>query len=223
MSLSGTFARTLVAALPVVAPLVVVWSAPQAFAQDIDAMATWTAAAVIHYSVVGEFSGETRIMSFERTFPVSDSAQVTDRVEVEFDWDQQELKPVGAPVFGNFPSTTAALRVLEGCPATKIEGAFEFATIVEWKELPYPMSGIGLVLRRDYVGGAIPHPARESGAGACGHRWDRSRQVQKPTKAEWGPRRQWHWPCRASFPSVRTASRSSRRARVGRGPTRPRS
>ena len=37
-------------------------------------------------------------MSFERTFPESDSAQVTDRVDVDFDWDQQELKPVGAPV-----------------------------------------------------------------------------------------------------------------------------
>lgn len=167
MSLLRAFARTLVAA-----PLAVAWSAPPAFAQDVDAMAKWTAATVIHYSVVGEFSGETRIMSFERTFPVSDTAQVSDRVEVEFDWDQQEFKPVGTPVFRNFPSTTGVLRVLEGCPATQVEGVFEFATITEWKELPYPTSGIGLVIRRDYVGGAIPHPARESGAGACGHRWD---------------------------------------------------
>lgn len=172
MLLSRRFTRSQFTTLPVVTLLVAALSAQEAFAQDINAMAKWTAATVIHYSVVGEFSGETRIMSFEQMFPVSDSAQVTDRVEVEFDWDQQEFKLVGAPVFRNVPSTTGALRVLEGCPATQIEGAFEFATIVEWKELPYPMSGISLVIRRDYAGGAIPHPARESGAGACGHRWD---------------------------------------------------
>jgi hypothetical protein len=130
MSLSLRFTRTLISCLPVVAPLLVVLSTQEAFAQDIDAMTKWTAATVIHYSVVGEFSGETWIMSFERTFPVSDSAQVTDRVEVEF------------------------------------------ATIVEWKELPYPMAGIGLVIRRDYPGGAIPHPPPETGSKPCGHRWD---------------------------------------------------
>ena len=76
MSFPRSFARALVTTLPVVAPLVVTWSAPQVLAQDVDAMAKWTAATVIHYSVVGEFSGETRIMSFARTIPVSDSTQV---------------------------------------------------------------------------------------------------------------------------------------------------
>jgi hypothetical protein len=83
MSFPRTFAYARVTTLPVVALLVVAWSAPHAFAQDVDAMAKWTAATVIHYSVVGEFSGETRILSFEKSFPVSDSTQVTDRVEVE--------------------------------------------------------------------------------------------------------------------------------------------
>jgi hypothetical protein len=155
----------LVTLLPVVA-----WPAPQAFAQDVDAMAKWTALTVVHYRVVGEFSGESRLFSFEKTYPVSDSAPVTDRAEFEFDWNQNEMSLVGKPVIRNFPTKTGALAPLPGCPGTKVEGPFEFATIVALKVVPY--QGLGLAIRRDHPGGATPQPAKESGGAPCGHAWD---------------------------------------------------
>jgi hypothetical protein len=51
-------------------------------AQDINAMARWTSLKVVHYRVVGEFSG-----------PIDEggiSARVIDSVDIEFDWDQIE-------------------------------------------------------------------------------------------------------------------------------------
>jgi hypothetical protein len=57
---------------------------------------------------------------------------------------------------------------LKGCPATKLEGAFEFATVTGLKDMP---PGVGLDVKRDHPDGAVPHPAPETGGAACGHAW----------------------------------------------------
>ena len=160
--------RTCKCALVAIVPLLASVSAP-VFAQDVDAMAKWTALTVLHYRVVGEFSGEERILSPPNKYPVSVSAPVTDRVELEFDWDQQEMKLVGKPVIRNFPTKAGAIAPRQGCPVAKVEGTFEFATAVALKDVP---GGVALDIRRDHAGGAVPLPGPESGGALCGHAWD---------------------------------------------------
>lgn len=164
MSVSCTFARALVAGLSVLA-----LSAPQAFAQDVDAMAKWTEAKVVRWKVVGEFTGTTVILS-GATF--SRSAQVADRVEIEFDWDQYEMKVVGTPVLRNFPTKVGAFTpgptTFGECPAPRIEGTLELLTAVAMKEA---MGGPAVEVKRDQPGGAIPYPGA-SATGKCGDAWE---------------------------------------------------
>jgi hypothetical protein len=91
--------RALLAALIVTAGF-----ASPASGQDVDAMARWTAATVIRYRVVGEYSGAQNGL-----------AEVTDRLEFDFDWDQTEMKIVGKPVIRNFPTKVGKVRAGPGC------------------------------------------------------------------------------------------------------------
>jgi hypothetical protein len=123
--------RTLLAALIVTAGF-----ASPAAGQDIDAMARWTAATVIRYRVVGEYAGVQNGL-----------AEVTDRLEFEFDWDQTEMKIVGKPVIRNFPTKVGKVGAGPGCGPYKIEGPLEFATVTAVEVHPtMGMSGV-LVLK----------------------------------------------------------------------------
>jgi len=101
-------------------------SARESAAQNIDLMAEWTAATVVHYKVTAEFSGEAPIGKAR--------GMVTDRFEVEFDWNQSEYAMIGTPIIKNFPSKLVSL-LKTGCPNT-VSGAFEHATIVELRNDP---------------------------------------------------------------------------------------
>ena len=128
-----------------------------AFAQDIDAMARWTAYQIVHYKVVGEFSGEVLVLTGAKGFKAT--ANATDRIEVEFDWNQQEFNLVGKPVIRNFPTKLGALIPPTKCGPPTVSGTFEFVT---GTELTAPeamrMSGALLInVRRDLPAGIIPH------------------------------------------------------------------
>jgi hypothetical protein len=69
-------------------------------------MMKWSAAEIVHYDVLADFSGEVEIMRAQGT-PYR--TQVKDRVEVGFDWNQNETKLVGTPVVKNFPTTVGAV------------------------------------------------------------------------------------------------------------------
>ena len=58
-------------------------------------MAKCTGYTIIHYKVVGVFSGQTPVLVAK---PLESQALVTDRVEFEVDWNQQEFKLVGTPL-----------------------------------------------------------------------------------------------------------------------------
>jgi len=103
-------------------------SAP-AQAQDVNAMAKWTAATVVRYRVVGEYSGPATIVSGTKSKRTG-TAQVTDRVEIDFDWDQTEMKIVGKPVIRNFPTTVVTLIAPPQCAAPRVEGPLEHATVL---------------------------------------------------------------------------------------------
>ena len=142
-----------------------------AWAQDMDAMAKWTAAKVVHYRVVGEFSGAVNILS------IRDRATVTDRVEIEFDWNQEENKVVGKPIIRNLPTKLGAIAPLAECPAPKVNGAFEFITILSVKDQPdetMRMAAAGIVIegRRDHPAGEAPVIPNRAEA-PCGTTWEK--------------------------------------------------
>ncbi len=76
---------------------------------DMDLMAKWSAVAVVHYAVVGEYAGDTMIIYGAQG--TSGKARVTDRVELGFDWNQNETALVGRPTFTNFPSRVTLIPV----------------------------------------------------------------------------------------------------------------
>lgn len=107
-------------------------SARESAAQNIDLMAKWTAATVVKYKVTAEFSGEAVLFS---TGGVQGRGMVTDRFEVEFDWDQSEFAMIGTPIIKNFPSKLVSVLKNGTCTPT-VSGAFEHATIVELRNDP---------------------------------------------------------------------------------------
>lgn len=150
--------------------LMLVGCARPVWAQDTDAMLKWTETKVVHYRAVGEFSGTLNILP-------RGGAAVTDRVEIDFDWNQEENKLVGEPAIKNFPTKTGAIVPMEGCPAPKVNGAFEFITILSLKDQPdetVRMSAAGLIMesRRDYPAGEVPL-LPNSAASSCGSTWEK--------------------------------------------------
>ena len=103
----------------------------RAATQNVDLMAKWTAATIVNYKVVAEFSGEAVLFTAE----LPGRGMVTDRFEVEFDWNQSEYSMIGKPVIRNFPSTLVSV-LRNGTCATTVSGAFEHATIVELRNDP---------------------------------------------------------------------------------------
>ena len=133
-------------------------------------MLKWTETKVVHYRVVGEFSATLNIL------PRSEAA-VTDRVEIDFDWSQEENKLVGAPAIRNFPTKTGTMVPLLGCPAPKVNGAFEYITILSLKDQPdesMRMGAAGLVMesKRDYPAAEVPL-LPDSSAASCGSTWEK--------------------------------------------------
>lgn len=141
----------------------------RASAQDMNAMAKWTEAKVVHYRVVGEFSGVVDILL------AGHNLAVTDRVEIEFDWNQEHNKLVGTPVIRNFPTKAGAIVPGVACPAPKVNGAFEFTTILSLKDQPDEttrMAAAGVVMesRRDHPAAEVPTKPPRAEA-SCGDTW----------------------------------------------------
>lgn len=107
-------------------------SVRESAAQNIDLMAKWTAATVVNYKVTAEFSGEAVLFTADG---LPGRGMVTDRFEVEFDWDQSEFAMIGKPVIKNFPSKLVSV-LKNGTCTTTVSGAFEHATIVELRNDP---------------------------------------------------------------------------------------
>jgi hypothetical protein len=135
-------------------------------AQDMDAMAKWANAKVIHYHVVGDFSGSTKVLKGKGR---DVSGKVTDHVEIDFDWDQMQQKIAGDPVIKNSPTKVDSMESLEGCPASKLEGPYEYFTFqsVSAMAVMFEMRG-----RRDLPAGSLPGVKNENDQHAkCGEIW----------------------------------------------------
>ena len=130
---------------------------------DMDLMAKWSAVAVVHYAVVGEYAGEPMIMRGAQG--TNRTARVTDRVELTFNWNQNETALVGTATFTNFPSRVTVTPV-EGCPPTRITGSYDHIEILSAKQMS---SVLQVATKRSYAAGSIPYPGEST---PCGTAWD---------------------------------------------------
>jgi hypothetical protein len=132
------------------------------FPQDVDAMAKWTALTIVHYRVVGEYAAEAPLLA--GTTP--SKAQATDRVDIEFDWDQFEMKMAGEAKVTNSPTTFTPLAV-GPCPPARPSGALEIATALSVENAAAP-GMINVALKTDTPAGAAPTASDD---GPCGSAW----------------------------------------------------
>ena len=156
-------------------------------AQDMEAMAKWTSYTIVHYKAVGEFSGEVTLLTGSgKRVPTEIKAQASDRIEVEFDWNQQEFNLVGKPVIRNFPTKLGSV-VFPGlppalsaktCPAPKTDSALELVTGLSLKaDEGMRMSGfVNLEVRRDQPAGSYPAFGNTD---TCGEIWETSKAVSE--------------------------------------------
>lgn len=119
-------------------------------------MAKWTSASIVRYQILAEFSGGPVVASIPSLGPGRGvTAQVTDRFEVDLQWNQQDFAIVGMPVIRNFPSVKGALTPSK-CPMSAA-GPFEHATVVAVRDdaaLRYA-NGVMAEVRRDLSAGTL--------------------------------------------------------------------
>jgi hypothetical protein len=129
--------------------------------QNIDAMAKWASAKVIHYHVVGAFTGRVQVLKEKDAIAF---ARVSDRVAMDFDWDQTQQKTTGDPVFTNFPTMVESIENTAGCPPVKVNGSFEYFTFQSARvnAVMFELHGM-----RNRPAGSIPIPG-EVERSTCG-------------------------------------------------------
>jgi hypothetical protein len=95
-------------------------------APDPALIARWAKAAVVHYRIVGVYEGATVIADREP----AGTATVTDRVELELDWDLKAGALVGDARVVNGDSHARDLRNIDrSCPPPTPEGPYEHVTV----------------------------------------------------------------------------------------------
>lgn len=135
--------------------------------QDFDAQLKWTEAKVVHYKIVGDFTGKMAILGGAHT---SRRGAVTDQVEFEFDWDNQEMAMLGTPVLRNFPTKLGAIdpSPIEGCPPLRLDEPPDFASVTK---VTAAFVLLHIELKWQTGRGALPWIASTSSS-SCGDLWD---------------------------------------------------
>lgn len=119
---------------------------------SMEAITDLASSTVIHWSVVGDYSGEDLILNVG----TNGYAPVTDHVEIGFDYTTEGNGGLtGEPAVTNFASVMGALRNgADGCRAPTVSGSYEHSTIEQLK------AGLGgqltMVVRSDYPAGDVP-------------------------------------------------------------------
>jgi hypothetical protein len=89
---------------------------------DATAIARWTTAKVVHYHMVGAFDGPAVIAYREP----AGTATVTDRIEIDLDWDLKASAIVGEPKIVNAAAEVRELRNTHAsCPAPTPNGPYD--------------------------------------------------------------------------------------------------
>jgi len=127
------------------------FAAPATAQFDAEIMQKWMTVTVVHYAVTGVYAADTLIVNAG----TSGYAEVEDRVEIGFDWDQTEAKLVGEPTIENLPSKTGALRNgADGCRAPTLGGPYEHFTL---QSLTDGLAGqLAMSVQRDFPAAEMP-------------------------------------------------------------------
>lgn len=96
-------------------------SAPAQQVQDLQAMAKWITAKVVHYHIEGVHQGWTQVLDDPNS-----EGDVTDRLILDFDYKLQELKFAGQAKFQNVKTATKNLRASPPCLTPVLKGEFEY-------------------------------------------------------------------------------------------------
>jgi len=136
--------------------------------QDFEAQLKWTEAKVVHYKIVGDYTGKMGILSGAHTMR---NAEISDHIELEFDWDNQEMTLLGTPVLRNTPTRLGAIdpSPIEGCPPVRVDKPAEFASVTR-------VTAMSVLLKIEFTQqaaeGALPWIASTNSK--CGDLWDSS-------------------------------------------------
>jgi hypothetical protein len=143
--------------------------AQRAAGQDLDAMTKWTAAKVVHYRIVGDFTGTMMIMQGKYTLQ---NAAVTDHIEVELNWDNQEMVILGTPVVRNAPTKFPAIDTGGppglSCPPLRMAKPPEFASVTRVTAMFVLLT---IEFQQQTGEGALPWTG-PTASGNCGDAWD---------------------------------------------------
>lgn len=112
--------------------------------------AKWGSEPVIKFTLVQTYEGERAV-----TTSGAARANVKDRYEIEFRWNQFESRLIGEPIFKNYPTVTSKLRnSSKECPTPVLASDFEHATV---KSVAQGDGAVLLVtLRTDYPAAREP-------------------------------------------------------------------
>ena len=135
--------------------------------QDLDAQVKWTEAKVVHYKIVGDYTGTMTVLHGTYTLR---NAPVTDHIEFELDWNNQEMVLLGTPVLRNSPTKLGTIEAPTGmeCPPARLDEPPEFATVTKVTAMSVLLK---VELSSQLGRGAIPWPGNSS-SGKCGDQWD---------------------------------------------------
>lgn len=96
-----------------------------AYAQfDSQAFERWGSEEVLKYTVVANFEGTTAVVIGGNGY-----ADVKDRFEIEFRWNQYQAQLVGEPVIRNYPAEIANIHGPDGCDTPSLTGPYDLATV----------------------------------------------------------------------------------------------
>ena len=172
---SGGNMRNVLSGSRVVTALCLAIVTTTARAQNIDEMARWTSAEIVHYDVVAEYTGTTPVLVPIKGTPVTSyPTQVKDRYEIGFDWSPTEMTMVGKPAFRNFPSTLPVgtpARLLfnaQTCPQPRMTGSYDHVEVIGAKTGMMGSNSLELSVKRTYPAGAIPYATEVPGCSNWG-------------------------------------------------------
>lgn len=108
-------------------PLLLLLAAPfvlsaQIPGTDLATLQKWSNAKIIRFSIVGVHNARTLVVSGDH----EGKGDVSDKVEVEYRFDNKTKKIIGEPKITDFPSTVSNLKS-DGtnCPAPQLKGPYE--------------------------------------------------------------------------------------------------
>jgi len=136
---------------------------------DMDILNKWSAFTVIRYVVVGEFSGVPAGV-------LLGAASASDRVELTFDWNQNETALVGTPTFKNFPGTAVPPGPGGPCPMIpmRYNGTYDYFTLTSVAQMPnsprvqlngtrsYPAAVVAQEVGRECKEATVPAKTQEA-------------------------------------------------------------